>query len=108
MSMEVKIKDGDMLIDATVEVANDVMLIIPKAPLSKKVEGKWTPKIGELFYYPEYADVVTLFQPESFKLTAQYDINKDREYLKGWVFKTWEECWAFCDKLNKALNTVTQ
>lgn len=107
MKLEVKVNDGGFLIDATMEVKDSVILITQKAPLSKKVEGKWTPNIGELFYYPEYADVVTLFQPESFKLTAQYDIYKDKEYIKGWVFKTWEECLAFCEKLNKALNTVT-
>lgn len=55
MSMEVKIKDGDMLIDATVEVENGVMLITPKAPLSKREEKeKWTPKDGERFYYPSF------------------------------------------------------
>lgn len=48
MSMEVKVKDGDMLIDATVEVENGVMLITPKAPLSKRgKKEKWAPKDGD-------------------------------------------------------------
>lgn len=106
MSMEVKIKDGDMLIDATVEVENGVMLINPKAPLSKREEKeKWTPKDGERFYYPSFLG--GRFYPDTAIEGETIPVIKWGEYKKGWVFKTRKECQSICDKLNVAINTVT-
>ena len=111
MSMEVKVKDGDMLIDATVEVANGVMLITPKAPLSKK-EEKWIPKDGDEYFMPCYffAEVAKAgFNSASFRYDSVLykDIKKWNEYKRGWIFKTKEECQSLCDKLNAAIATVT-
>ena len=106
MSMEVKIKDGDMLIDATVEVENGVMLIIPKAPLSKKEKKeKWTPKNGERFYYPTFMG--KRFYSDTAIESEIMSVTKWGEYKRGWVFKTKEECQLICDKLNAAIAYVT-
>ena len=47
MKLEVKVNDGGFLIDAAIEVKDGVMIVTPKAPLSKK-EEKWTPKAGDI------------------------------------------------------------
>lgn len=111
MKLEVKVDDGGFLIDATMEVKNGVILITPKAPLSKK-EEKWTPKDGDEFFMPCYffAEVdKTGFNSASFRYDSVIykDIKKWNEYKKGWIFKTKEECQSFCDKLNAAIDTVT-
>ena len=106
MSMEVKIKDGDILIDATVEVENGVMLITPKAPLSKREEKeKWTPKDGDRFYYPSFLG--KRFYPVTAMENEIIPVIKWGEYKKGWIFKTREECQLICDKLNAAIAYVT-
>ena len=103
MKFEVKVNDGGFLIDATMELKDGLMIVTPKAPLSKKVEGKWTPDIGEDYYTPALDTVK--FVP------FLYGWAKDETDLKlsnnGWIFKTEEECQSFCDKLNAAINKVT-
>lgn len=106
MKLEVKVNDGGFLIDATMEVKDGVILITPKAPLSNKVEGKWTPDIGERFYHP-------LFTGEKFYTMAGEEnkiisVTEWEEYKKGWIFKTRKECQQLCDKLNTAIAVVTR
>lgn len=105
MSMEVKIKDGDMLIDATVEVENGVMLITPKAPLSKR-EVKWTPKDGERFYYPSFSG--GKFYARVGIENKIMPVTEWEEYEKGWIFRKAEECRPLCDKMNAAILIVTR
>lgn len=112
MNMEVKVKDGDMLIDATVEVVDGVMLITPKAPLSKKEEEKWTPKHNDEFFMPYCffgEQTKTVFTATSYRYDSDTykDIKEWGEYKRGWVFKTKEECQSLCDKLNAAIAYVT-
>lgn len=70
--MEVKIKDGDMLIDATVEVENGVMLITPKAPLSKREVKE---EVEEVFH-PQDGDIVAVNNGQHVFINKVY---KDKE-----------------------------
>lgn len=68
------------------------------------VKIEWKPKDGEKYYYPIY---------EHFKFYCDWqnwdnDKIDDTLYKKGMVFKTDEECQAFCNRLNDAINSVKQ
>lgn len=67
------------------------------------VKLKWKPKEGEQFWLPLYYAAPTTFSPRS----SLFNNGRDRMPLdKGWCFKTKEECQAFCERLNNALNQV--
>lgn len=66
------------------------------------VKLKWKPKAGQSYYIPIICN-------DKFKAIIEgwSDDSMDALYLdKGWCFKTKEECQAFCDKLNKAIEGV--
>ena len=106
MKFEVKVNDGGFLIDATMEVKDGLMIVTPKAPLSKKEEGKWKPEVGEEFYYPSYLEGER-FNVGIYTCETQKILEEDPDVKKGWCFRTERECQAFCDKLNAAIDTVT-
>lgn len=66
------------------------------------VKLKWKPLFGQLYHRP------SLYGAE-IKVSKIYwredEVDKGY-YNKGWCFKTKEECQAFCDKLNEAINSV--
>lgn len=67
---------------------------------------KWKPKADEVYYYPSMKPHkgIVMSIPKKEKNTQMHF---DKEIIDaGWVFKTEEECQAFCDKLNEAINSV--
>ena len=93
--MEVKIKQGSEMLDATIEMVDVVMVVSPK-------EVKWKPNYGDLYYKPGIrgAEINVISDGWS-------DSDLDESYYdKGWTFKTYEECDAFCDKLRHAIEGV--
>lgn len=105
MKLEVKVNDGGFLIDATMEVKDGVILVTPKAPLSKRQE-KWTPKVDEKFYFPSYVNGEK-FEVGEYTCETQKILEEDPDVKKGWCFRNERECQAFCDKLNAAIDKVT-
>ncbi|MBO5854916.1 MAG: hypothetical protein J6Q61_09295 [Bacteroidales bacterium] len=74
------------------------------AEKKKVVELKWKPKDGEKYYYP-YFDV------REYDFIIQYAAwsgiySEENGYKKGWVFRTKEECEAYCERLNQAIMEV--
>ena len=66
------------------------------------VKKKWKPKNGDFFYFPLFS-----FGFEKFKVESKVFIGGSLSpFDKGWHFKTEEECQAFCDKLNQAINSI--
>lgn len=93
--MEVKIKNNEEMIDATIEIINGVMVVSP-------VNANFKPKEGEVYYRPTLSFA---------KFEADLDtwLNSDVDddyYKKGWVFKEKTDCEDFCLKLNEAINQV--
>lgn len=68
------------------------------------VKLKWKPKIGEAYYRPNFLHCRFV----CYSGTADYNkIIYVKDYInKGWIFRTKEECEAFCDKLNQAIESV--
>lgn len=70
------------------------------------VKLRWKPKINEAFYFPLYelghfaADIDVFLEGEKELL------NTDTDVVRGWVFRTKEECEQFCRKLNIAIEGV--
>lgn len=65
------------------------------------VKLKWKPKLSEDYYTPTFTEE---FVPYLFDWAEdEYDL---KYHSIGWVFKTKEECQAFCDKLNESINSV--
>ena len=68
------------------------------------VKLKWKPKIGEIYYRPDFQHC------EFICYSGITDYNKIiyiKDHInKGWVFRTKEECQAFCDRLNESVNSV--
>ena len=65
------------------------------------VELKWKPYEGGVFWLPYYSSM--MFAPTK----GRFNIGRDKSFLdKGWVFRTEEECQAFCDKLNQAIKSI--
>ena len=70
------------------------------------VKLKWKPEVGEVYYYPSMKPhngrVISI--PKKEKNT---ECKFDKEIIdSGWVFKTEEECQAFCDKLNQLIERI--
>ena len=67
------------------------------------VKLKWKPKEGEEFWFPLYYASPSEFKP----ITSLLNKGRDKAILdKGWCFKTEQECQAFCNKLNQAIESV--
>ena len=75
-----------------------------KPDTKELVKLKWKPKIGEAYYRPNFLHCRFV----CYSGTADYyKMNIIKDHInKGWVFKTEEECQAFCDKLNEAIEGV--
>lgn len=93
--MEVKIKQGKEMIDATIDMVDGVMVVSPK-------EVKWKPKVEEDYYTPSF----TGFEFNPYRNVWEEDSTDDELYNKDWVFKTEQECQEFCNRLNDAINQV--
>lgn len=66
------------------------------------VKLKWKLKVGEDYYTPSWNGYV--FEPYLYGWSEdEFDF---KCYSMGRVFKTKEECQAFCNKLNEAINSV--
>ena len=67
------------------------------------VKLRWKPKCNEAFYFPSYE--CGYFEPDSDVYFEEYEdlIDKNVYVVRGWVFRTKEECKEFCNKLNQAL-----
>ena len=69
------------------------------------VKNCWKPKLREKYYIPWFSGTSTM----SFSSTTSSwdDVRTDEIYYeKGLVFQTQEECDAFCQKLNEAIQNV--
>lgn len=67
------------------------------------VKIKWKPKlIGEDYYNPSFNE----FEFEPYLYSWDEDDIDSKLYEMGWVFRTKQECQAFCDRLNKALENI--
>lgn len=69
------------------------------------VKNCWKPKLGEKYYIPWFSGTSVM----SFSSTTSSwdDVRTDEIYYeKGLVFQTQEECDAFCQKLNEAIQNV--
>ena len=66
------------------------------------VKLKWKPKVGEICFAP-YFDF-----PKFITKQWLWEINgySTEYYNKGWVFRTKEECEAFCGRLNEATSNI--
>ena len=66
------------------------------------VKLKWKPKYDDNYWSVSLKGVE--FMPlEHFWQNSEIG---NKRLGKGWVFRTKEECQAFCDKLNEAINSV--
>lgn len=71
----------------------------------KVVKQRWKPNYGEKYYIPWWLGAAVM-KFESSKAIWD-DMNTDElKYEKGLVFQTKEECDAFCQKLNEAIQNV--
>lgn len=67
------------------------------------IKLKFIPNEGERFWFPLHYAGSIRFKP----LSNLFNKERDKECLhKGWAFRTDEECQAFCDRLNDAINQV--
>lgn len=66
------------------------------------VKLKWKPKCNDTYWSIILND--TVFTPWNY--TWQNSVFGRKRLEKGWVFRTKEECQAFCDKRNEAINSV--
>ena len=93
--MEIKIKDQERYIDATIEVVDGVMEVSPK-------KGKFEPTLCDIYFHPAYYK--GKFNAwKAIWTSCEFDFGISQ---KGWVFRTQEECEAFCQKLNQAINSI--
>ena len=73
-----------------------------KAETKELVKLKWKPTYGTLYYRPgiRRAEINVISD-------GWVDNDMDKSYYdKGWIFKTYKECDAFCDKLRQAIEGV--
>lgn len=92
--MEVKIKDQDKLVDATIEMVDGVMVVSP-------IE-KFEPKDGDDYYTPIFNNAY--FEP--FHCSWTESDSGNARYEKGWCFKKKEECQQFCGRLNSCISSI--
>lgn len=67
------------------------------------VKLKWEPKADEEYFTPVFTHTDTFHTALCIWEDLPFDTNI---YNKKWCFKTEEECQAFCDKLNQAIESV--
>lgn len=73
-----------------------------KPDTKELVKLKWKPQSGDIFYRPSS----TYGRFDCYK-TSRNHTGIDKAYIsKGWCFRTEEECQAFCNRLNDAINSV--
>ena len=68
------------------------------------VKLKWKPKYKEPYFIPHFSNIDFLFSTCSHIYTEHF--TDELTLKKTSVFKTEEECLAFCDRLNEAINSV--
>lgn len=73
-----------------------------KAETKELVKLKWKPIYGALYYKPGIRGAEIKAVSDSW---TENDSDKSY-YDKGWIFKTYEECDAFCNKLRQAIEGV--
>lgn len=66
------------------------------------VKLKWKPKVGEIcfapyFDFPKFITKLWLWEINGFSTDC---------YNKNWIFRTEQECQEFCDRLNKAIESI--
>lgn len=66
------------------------------------VKLKWKPKFEEVYYTPSFNEFG--FEQNVYRW-GKDDIDS-KLYEMGWVFRTKQECQAFCDRLNKVLVNI--
>ena len=66
------------------------------------IKLKWKPKLGDDYWRVDYKFFKFLSTEWTWK-NSTYEIDA---YNNGYVFKTDEECQAFCDRLNEAISSV--
>lgn len=70
------------------------------------VELKWKPKINEAFYFPLYELGHFIAKSDVFFEDEKEWLETDTNVVRGWVFRTKEECEAYCERLNQAIEGV--
>ena len=73
-----------------------------KAETKELIKLKWKPTYGTLYYRPGIRRAEINVISDGW---ADNDMDKSY-YDKGWIFKTYKECDAFCDKLRQAIEGV--
>lgn len=73
-----------------------------KADTKELIKLKWKPTYGTLYYRPGIRRAEINVISDGW---ADNDMDKSY-YDKGWIFKTHEECDAFCNKLRQAIEGV--
>ena len=73
-----------------------------KPDTKELVKLKWKPNYASLYYRPAIRKAKIVVSEDTW---SENDLDKCY-YDKGWVFKTYEECDAFCDKLKQAIKGV--
>lgn len=70
------------------------------------VELKWKPKINEAFYFPSYELGHFIAESDVFFEDEKELLKTDTDIVRGWVFRTKEECEAYCKRLDEAIEGV--
>ena len=73
-----------------------------KADTKELVKLMWKPELGDDYWRVDYKFFKFLSTEWTWK-NSTYEIDA---YNNGCVFKTDEECQAFCDRLNEVINSV--
>lgn len=95
--MEVKINNNGEMLDATIEMVDDVMVVSPK-------EVKWKPKFGDTYFRPNFNTCMFICYNGIYRYDTMRYI---KDFVdKGWVFRTKKECQEFCNRLNDAINSI--
>lgn len=68
------------------------------------VKIKWKPKYKEPYFAPHFSNIDFLFSTCSHIYTEHF--SDELTFKQTSVFKTEQECQAFCDRLNEAINSV--
>lgn len=68
------------------------------------VELKWKPKVGGKYYFISFTDKDG-FTPYCYYSWCNSRFDKNL-HNKGWVFRTKEECEAYCKRLNDVINEI--
>lgn len=86
--MKVRIKQGEEMIDATIEMIDGVMVVSPK-------EVKWKPEVGETFYRIGLVEQKFITTEHKWREIAYEEV-----YKHEWIFRTKEECDKYVERMN--------